>query len=245
MFNRVIIKLSGEYLSGEHLGAESKRVDYPVSDGLVKEIASVMDTGIQTGLVVGGGNFWRGRDASPDFSRDKADGMGMLASVMNGVFLAERFARLGIWAHVMTPFPVGGFTEMYNRDLAENYLITPNNTVIFAGGTGQPYFSTDTITVIRAADLRADMTLFAKAVPGVCDRDPKKAGEGGYALYREITASKMLDDKLSAVDFTAMTIARDMRVNCALFDIREENAVRRACAEDGALMKIGTIIKCE
>lgn len=251
MFKRVVLKLSGEYLageisrdaSGETVSRHIKHIDYSVSDKIVSDIVKVVSNKVQVAIVIGGGNFWRGRDVISGFDRAKADNMGMLASIMNGIFLSERFGQKGIAAHVMTPFMVGGMTEVYNQDAAARYL-DGGNVVIFAGGTGQPYFSTDTITIIRAADLKADCALFAKDVEGVCDKDPRYAAPGGYKVYREISASEMITEKLTVIDIAAMIIARDNKVNSALFDIRAENAIDIASTGDSRILSIGTRISC-
>lgn len=251
MFKRVVLKLSGEYLAGEiekNVPGEKsmshiKHVDYAVSDKIVSDIVKAVEDKVQVAVVIGGGNFWRGRDVAEGFNRAKADNMGMLASVMNGIFLSERFLKKGVAAHVMTPFAVGGMTQIYNQDAAVRYLEN-GNIVIFAGGTGQPYFSTDTITIIRAADLQADCALFAKDVEGVCDKDPRKAASGSYKVYRETSASQMISEKLTVIDIAAMIIARDTKINSALFDIRAENAIEIACSGDQRILSIGTKISC-
>jgi len=248
MFKRVVIKLSGEYLAGEMSKDDGgipvscvKHVDYPITAQIVSDIIKVMKNGVQTALVVGGGNFWRGRDAAAGFDRSKADNMGMLASVMNGILLSERFAARGVRAHVMTPFAVGGMTQIYNQDIADEYL-KKGDAVIFSGGTGQPYFSTDTISVIRAAELKADRVLFAKGVDGVCDKNPNTAESGGFKVFREITASEIIEKNLEVVDAAAMFIAREHCVTTALFDIRAENAIEIACSGDSGIKSIGTAI---
>jgi len=244
MFKRVIIKLSGEYLagemdeSGERTGAH---FDEAVSGRIVGEIMYVRGRGVETGLVIGGGNFWRGAEA-PAMDRVSADKMGMLASVMNAVYLSDAFRRGGVNARVLTPFAMGGFTENYNRDAADAYL-KAGDILIFAGGTGHPFFSTDTIAAIRGAELRADCVLFAKGVEGVCDTDPKKLPVGAtYGVYREISYRKMIRDGLAVVDMAAAQLLMQQKLNSALFDVRYEGGIPLACEGGDGILKIGTKI---
>lgn len=252
MFKRVILKLSGEYLSGEmNMVSENEPVlssfshyDYEIADKIVSSIAEALSKGVQIGIVIGGGNFWRGSEAPYGFNRAKADNMGMLASVMNGIFLSERFASFGIKAHIMTPFAVGGMTKIYNQDVADSYLSEANTVVIFPGGTGLPYFSTDTISIIRGSELKADCVLFAKDVEGVCDRDPYDILENEtYTVYKEITATEMIANSLQVVDTAAMVLARNTTMNCILFDIRVDNSIVLACTNE-KIDEIGTKISC-
>jgi len=240
LLKRVVLKLSGEYLAGGD-DAQLKHIDYAAADKIITDIVKVIKTGVQVAVVVGGGNFWRGRDAAAEFDRAHADYMGMLASVMNGIFLSERFYQKGVRARVLTPFAVGGMTEVYNTIKAAECLEN-GHIVIFAGGTGQPFFSTDTITIIRAAELKADMALFAKDVPGVCDCDPRDAAPGSFEIYRQISASEMISKNLTVVDVAAMILARDNEVNCAVFDISANNAIATACLGTKEILSIGTVI---
>jgi uridylate kinase len=255
MYERVVLKLSGEYLAGEIANAaksepgsekkQIKHIDINVSDSLAAQISNALKSGVQIALVIGGGNFWRGRDTEGfKMNRSKADNMGMLASVMNGIFLSERFAAFGVDARVMTAFPVGGITEVFNRDIAISYL-KEGKIVIFAGGTGQPFFSTDTISVIRAAEIGADCVLFAKDVEGVYDRDPRGLTRSEYNVYKEITASDYIAQNLKVIDTECMFIARGQKVNAAVFDIREDNAIEIACSGNEGVSSIGTRIICE
>ena len=237
MGKRIILKLSGEYLSGL-----APNIDYDHTKVVTAEISALVRIGYPIGVIIGGGNFWRGRDIPAKFDRAKADYMGMLASVMNGIFLSEMFAENGVKAHIMTPFPVGGFAELYNRDKAADYL-DDGRVVIFPGGTGQPFFSTDTITVIRAAELSADV-LFAKEVEGVCSSDPQHGGD--YIVYREISYDDYIAKNLSVVDVSAVILAREREITCALFDLRAQNAIETAVksvsnSDFNAIREIGTV----
>ena len=245
MFKRVVIKLSGEYLAGE-LSESGERAgahfDEAVSGRIAGEILSVRGRGAEIGLVIGGGNFWRGAEAPAAMDRVSADKMGMLASVMNAVYLSDAFRRGGANARVLTPFAMGGFTENFNRDLADAYLVN-GDILIFAGGTGHPFFSTDTIAAIRGAELNADCVLFAKGVEGVCDADPKKLPVGAtYGVYREISCRKMIRDGLGVVDMAAAQLLMQQKVYSVLFDIRREGGIPLACESNDEILKIGTKI---
>lgn len=167
MKRRVLLKLSGEALAGEkHTG-----FDEPTVTKVAKQVKTLVDQGIEVGIVIGGGNFWRGR-SSENIDRTKADQIGMLATVMNCIYVSEIFRSQGMMTAVLTPFPCGEFTKGFSKDRANKYF-QHNMVVFFAGGTGHPYFSTDTATVLRAIEIEADEILLAKAVDGVYDRDPK------------------------------------------------------------------------
>jgi len=244
MFKRVLIKLSGEYLAGDldDSAGSAAHFDEAVSNRIIDEIKQIHGAGVQASLVIGGGNFWRGAEAPAAMDRAKADSMGMLASVMNAVYLTDSFKRAGLRARAMTPFACGAFTQVFERDAADAYL-TAGDILIFAGGTGQPFFSTDTIAAIRGAELNADCVLFAKGVEGVCDRNPKGLAAGdAYGVYREITCRRMIQDGLAVVDMAALHIFMQQRVYAALFDIRQEGAIPAACADDDQILNIGTKI---
>lgn len=167
MKRRVLLKLSGEALAGEkHTG-----FDEPTVTKVAKQVKTLVDQGIEVGIVIGGGNFWRGR-SSENIDRTKADQIGMLATVMNCIYVSEIFRSQGMMTAVLTPFPCGEFTKGFSKDRANKYF-QHNMVVFFAGGTGHPYFSTDTATVLRAIEIEADEILLAKAVDGVYDSDPK------------------------------------------------------------------------
>lgn len=251
MDRRVLLKLSGEYLAGELVDQDNfgpvissfSHYNYEIVEHIVSQIVSAVKEGVEVSIVVGGGNFWRGSEAPTEFNRVKADNMGMLASVMNGIFLADRFISSGLKAHVMTPFAVGGMTELYNQDIADGYLKQKNTVVIFSGGTGQPYFSTDTISIIRGKDLNVDCVLFAKDVEGVCDKDPNMLGEEeDYTIYREITPSEMVAKRLKVVDVASMVLAEELGVSSVLFDIRVQNAIYIALTGDKLLKGFSTKI---
>ena len=164
---RVLLKLSGEALAGDKKTGFDESTVMKVA-GQVKEL---IDRKIQVGVVIGGGNFWRGR-TSETIDRAKADQIGMLATVMNCIYVSEIFRAVGMMTQILTPFSCGSMTKLFSKDRANKYF-AHNMVVFFAGGTGHPYFSTDTATVLRAVEIEADGILLAKAVDGVYDKDPK------------------------------------------------------------------------
>ena len=165
--NRVLLKLSGEALAGE----KKTGFDEATVAGVAKQVKKLTESGVQVGIVIGGGNFWRGR-TSETIDRTKADQIGMLATVMNCIYVSEIFRSEGMQTNILTPFACGTFTKPFSKDRANKYF-QHNMVVFFAGGTGHPYFSTDTAAVLRAVEIEADGILLAKAVDGVYDSDPK------------------------------------------------------------------------
>ena len=166
-YNRVLLKLSGEALAGE----KKTGFDEATVIAVAKQIRTVVEEGLQVGIVIGGGNFWRGR-TSETIDRTKADQIGMLATVMNCIYVSEIFRSVGMKTQVLTPFECGSMTKLFSKDRANKYF-EHNMVVFFAGGTGHPYFSTATATVLRAIEIEADGIMLAKAVDGVYDSDPK------------------------------------------------------------------------
>ncbi|MCD7736756.1 MAG: UMP kinase, partial [Lachnospiraceae bacterium] len=158
---RVLLKLSGEALAGE----KKTGFDEPTVMKVASQVKTLVDQGMEIGIVIGGGNFWRGR-SSENIDRTKADQIGMLATVMNCLYVSEIFRSAGIKTAVMTPFVCGAFTELFSKDRV-NDCFAEHRVVFFAGGTGHPYFSTDTATVLRAVEIEAELILLAKSVDGV------------------------------------------------------------------------------
>ena len=177
---RVLLKLSGEALAGE----KKMGFDEPTVLKVALQVKELVEKEIQVGIVIGGGNFWRGR-TSETIDRAKADQIGMLATVMNCIYVSEIFRSAGMGTEVLTPFLCGSMTRLFSKDLA-NECFSQNKVVFFAGGTGHPYFSTDTATTLRAVEIEADGILLAKAIDGVYDSDPKiNPSEIGRASCRE------------------------------------------------------------
>ena len=238
MFKRVIIKLSGEALAG---GKENAGYfDDGVIGRLVREIIRLRDAGTQTALVVGGGNIWRGRDGNPDMDRSKTDQMGMLATVMNAVYLAESFRAAGCEAVIMTPVIIGTVTELFEKRRAIGYLES-GKVLIFAAGTGLPFFSTDTITAVRGAELEADAVLFAKNVDGVYDSDPRR-NENAKKID-SITYDEIIRRKLDVIDTAASSICEQQGLPGVIFKLDEpDGIITAASGDDGAIFRIGTMV---
>lgn len=213
---RILLKLSGEALAGsKKTGFDEETVRGVALQ--VKELAG----NIQIGIVIGGGNFWRGR-SSENIDRTKADQIGMLATVMNCIYVSEIFRSVGMETEILTPFNCGSFTKMFSKDKANKYF-GQGKVVFFAGGTGHPYFSTDTGVVLRAVEVEADVILLAKAVDGVYDDDPK--GNPKAKKYDEVSIDEVISRNLQVVDMTASILARDNRMPMWVFGLNEENSI--------------------
>lgn len=220
MMKRVLLKLSGEALAGE----KKTGYDEPTVTEVARQVKQMTDAGIQVGIVVGGGNFWRGRD-SENIDRTKADQIGMLATVMNCIYVSEIFRSVGMKTQVMTPFICGAFTELFSKDRA-NRCFEEGMVVFFAGGTGHPYFSTDTGTVLRAIEIEADGILLAKAVNGVYDSDPKINPDA--RKYDEVSIQEVIDRKLAVVDLTASIMCMEQKMPMYVFGLNEKNSIVKA-----------------
>ncbi|WP_321019313.1 uridine monophosphate kinase, partial [Eisenbergiella porci] len=168
IMKRILLKLSGEALAGE----EKQGFHEPTVRKVALQIKQLVEEGVQVGVVIGGGNFWRGR-TSENIDRTKADQIGMLATIMNCIYVSEICRAEGMQTAVLTPFECGSFTKLFSKDRANKYF-DRGMVVFFAGGTGHPYFSTDTGVVLRAVEVEAEVILLAKAIDGVYDDDPKK-----------------------------------------------------------------------
>ncbi len=214
---RLLLKLSGEALAGD----KKTGFDEPTVRGVALQVKELIDDGIQTGIVIGGGNFWRGR-SSETIDRTKADQIGMLATVMNCIYVSEIFRSVGMKTKILTPFVCGAFTELFSKDLAVEYL-RQGMVVFFAGGTGHPYFSTDTGVVLRAVEVEADVILLAKAVDGVYDDDPRV--NPAARRYDEVSLDEVIARNLQVVDMTASILARDNRMPMWVFGLNEENSI--------------------
>ena len=217
---RVLLKLSGEALSGN----KGFRFDEATCVMVAKQVKKLVDDGVQVGVVIGGGNFWRGR-SSEKIDRTKADQIGMLATVMNCVYVSEIFRTEGMRTSVLTPFECGNVSKLYSKDRANKYF-DRNMVVFFAGGTGHPYFSTDTATVLRAVEIEADVILLAKSIDGVYDSDPAKNPDA--KRYDEISIQDVIDQKLQVVDMTASIIAMEQKMPMYVFSLNEEDSIVKA-----------------
>lgn len=214
---RVLLKLSGEALAGEkHTG-----FDEATCMKVAEQVKVICEDGIQVGVVIGGGNFWRGR-TSENIDRTKSDQIGMLATVMNCIYVSEIFRSAGMKTKVFTPFACGTMTEMFAKDEAVKCL-EQGVVTFFAGGTGHPYFSTDTATTLRAIEIEADVILLAKAVDGVYDSDPKLNPEA--KKYDEIPIQAVIDRKLGVMDLTASIMCMENKMPMMVFGLNEENSI--------------------
>lgn len=217
---RVLLKLSGEALAGEkHTGFDEATVVK-----VAKQVKQLVDDGVEVGVVIGGGNFWRGR-TSENIDRTKADQIGMLATVMNCIYVSEIFRSEGMKTQVLTPFECGSFTKLFSKDRANKYF-EHGMVVFFAGGIGHPYFSTDTTTVLRAVEIEADVILLAKVIDGVYDSDPKV--NPNAVRYDEVSIQEVIDKQLAVVDLTASIMCMENHMPMYVFGLNEENSIVKA-----------------
>ncbi|MBO4844928.1 MAG: UMP kinase [Lachnospiraceae bacterium] len=214
---RIMLKLSGEALAGE----KKQGFDEETVRKVALQVKQLVDDGIEVGIVIGGGNFWRGR-SSENIDRTKADQIGMLATVMNCIYVSEIFRSVGMMTNILTPFEIGSFTKLFSKDRANKYF-SKGMVVFFAGGTGHPYFSTDTGVVLRAIEVEAEVILLAKAVDGVYDSDPRVNPDA--KKYDEVSIDEVIEKNLQVVDMTASIMARDNKKEMWVFDLNEENSI--------------------
>ena len=228
---RVLLKLSGEALAGENKTGFHEQTCIAVA----KQVKKLVDDGVEVGIVIGGGNFWRGR-TSETIDRTKADQIGMLATVMNCIYVSEIFRFVGMTTEVFTPFVCGAFTQGFSKDAA-NAAFAQGKVCFFAGGTGHPYFSTDTATVLRAIEIEADVILMGKkGTEGIYDKDPNEFADA--KKFDNISYSEILLRRLSVMDSTATSLCMDNDIPLVVFKIDDyENIYRAAIGED-----IGTTV---
>ncbi len=221
---RIMLKLSGEALAGE----KKTGFDEDTVRRVGLQVKQLVDSKVEVGIVIGGGNFWRGR-TSEHIDRTKADQIGMLATVMNCIYVSEIFRSLGMMTNILTPFEVGSFTKLFSKDRANKYF-DRGHVVFFAGGTGHPYFSTDTGVVLRAIEVEAEAILLAKAVDGVYTADPKV--DTNAKRYDTISIDDVISGNLQVVDMTASILARDNKMPMRVFSLNEENGIVKALSND-------------
>lgn len=232
-YKRVLLKLSGEALAG----TKGFGLDYSVVRALCESIRECVGMGVQMAIVVGGGNFWRGRK-SGGMERTRADHVGMLATVMNALALADALESLGVDTRVQTAIAMQSIAEPYIRNRAVRH-IEKGRVVIFGCGTGNPFFSTDTAAALRAAEIGADVILMAKMVDGVYDSDPRLHPDA--KRYPVVSFSEILNRELAVIDSTAASMCRDNRTPVLIFSSNDpRNIVRAVCGEN-----IGTILREE
>ena len=216
-YKRVFLKLSGEALAGE----KKTGFDEATCIKVANQVKQLVDDGVQVGIVIGGGNFWRGR-TSENIDRTKADQIGMLATIMNCIYVSEIFRSAGMKTQVLTPFTCGTMTKPFSKDRA-NKKNKKGMVVFFAGGTGHPYFSTDTGVVLRAVEMEAEVILLAKAIDGVYDSDPKV--NPNAKKYDEVSMQEVLDQRLQVIDLTATIMCLENKMPLLVFGLNEENSI--------------------
>ena len=235
IYKRVLLKISGEALAGEkHTG-----LDFEVIGRVCDAIQECVQMGVQVGLVVGGGNFWRGvKDGADRMERTRADHMGMMATVLNCLAVADVLEQKGVDVRVQTAIEMRAIAEPYIRSRAIRHL-EKGRVVIFGCGTGNPFFSTDTAAVLRAAEIQADMILLAKNIDGVYSADPKK--DPNAVKYDSITYDQVLADHLQVMDLTATSLALEHHIPVMIFALADPQNIQRAVMGE----KIGTIVEEE
>ncbi len=221
---RVLLKLSGEALAGE----KKTGFDEETVKKVAAQVKKAAEEGTELCLVIGGGNFWRGR-SSKSIDRTKADAIGMLATVMNCLYVSEIFRSEGMQTEIYTPFVCGSVTKLYSKDEADADM-KAGKILFFAGGLGHPYFSTDTICVLRALELECDEILLAKSIDGVYDSDPGKNPDA--KKYDTISVAELVSKDLKVIDGTAAALCRDYPVPMQIFDLAAEDSIYHAMHGD-------------
>ncbi len=229
-YKRILLKLSGEALAGD----AKKGFDEKTCLEVAGQISKLCDKGTEIAVVIGGGNFWRGR-TSENIDRTKADQIGMLATVMNCIYMSEICRSIGIKTEIMTPFECSSFTTVFSKDKVMDAFAS-GKVVFFAGGTGHPYFSTDTATVLRAVEIEADIILAAKAIDGVYSADPKI--DPSAVKYDKLSFADVVDKKLGVIDLAASVLCLENNMPMLIFGLNEEESIVRAAGGSS----VGTII---
>ena len=230
-YKRILLKLSGETLSGK----DGKGIDFDSVLDICNEIKEVSEIGCEIGIVVGGGNFWRGR-SNTNIDRCTADHIGMLATTMNALALQDGFKQLGVESRVQTGIEMRQIAEFYIKNRATRHM-EKGRIVIFGCGTGSPFFSTDTAAALRAAEINADIIFKATNVDGVYSADPKK--DKNATKFDEITYIDVLNKKLNVMDSTATSLCMDNNIPILVFDINKKGNLLKASTGE----RIGTIVK--
>ena len=235
-YKRILLKISGEALGQKTAQGDGFGLDFTKINEVCTSIKACVDMGVQVGLVIGGGNFWRGiKNGEGKMQRSHADAMGMLATVMNAIAVADALEEHGMQARVLSAVEMHKFTEYFTRDTANRYL-NEGKVVLFAAGTGNPYFSTDTGAVLRGVEIEADAVLMAKNIDGIYSADPKK--DPTAVKFDQLTYNEVLDKGLKATDVTAMALAMDNNMPMVCFGLAEENSIVRVVRGE----KIGTTV---
>ena len=227
-YKRILLKVSGEALAGDaHRG-----LDFTIVDELCESIKTCVDMGVQIGLVIGAGNFWRGvKDGADKMQRSHADSMGMLGTVMNAIAVADALNRHGMDARVLSAVEMNKFAEYFTRDLAERYL-NEGKVVLFAAGTGNPYFTTDTTAALRACEINADCMMKATKVDGIYDSDPKANPDA--KKFDKISYLDVLTKELNVMDAAAISLCKDNDMPLLVFNMTEPGNIARVLKGEGS-----------
>ncbi len=231
VYKRILLKISGEVLAGE----AGHGIDFDTALGICKAVKEVNRAGVQVGLVVGGGNFWRGR-SSGKMDRSRADHMGMLATVMNATALEDTFEQIGVDAVAMSALPMEQFAETFVCSKAKKYL-EEGKVVIFGCGTGNPFFTTDSGAALKAAEIEADILFKATNVDGVYDKDPNKFEDA--VKFDTLTQAEILEKDLKVMDSTAAALCKDNNIPILVFNLNDPRNIIRAVEGQN----IGTVVK--
>lgn len=221
-YKRVLLKLSGEALSGD----KKTGFDEETCKKVAIQIKEIINNQTEVAIVIGGGNFWRGR-TSENIDRTKADQIGMLATVMNCIYMSEILRSVGVGTIIMTPFECGSFTTLFSKDKVMQ-AFNERKVVFFAGGTGHPYFSTDTATALRAIEIEADVILAAKAIDGVYSADPKTNPDA--VKYDTLSFARIVDEKLGVIDLAASVLCMENNMPMLIFGLNDEGSIVNAAA---------------
>ena len=231
VYKRILLKLSGEVLAGP----DGKGIDFDTVNKVCKAVKDCSELGVEIGLVVGGGNFWRGR-SSGEMDRTRADHMGMLATTMNALALADALEQMGVNVRVQTAITMQQVAEPYIRNKAVRHL-EKGRVVIFGCGTGNPFFSTDTAAALRAAEINAEIIFKATNVDGVYDKDPNKFADA--VKYDTLTHTEILQKGLAVMDSTAASLCRDNHISILVFNLADPDNIVRAVKGEN----VGTVVR--
>ena len=238
-YKRILLKVSGEALGEKTAQGDGFGLDFKKIGEVASAIKECVDMGVQVGLVIGGGNFWRGiKNGEGKMQRSHADAMGMLATVMNAIAVADVLEQHGLDARVLTAVEINKYAEYFTRDLANRYL-NEGKVVLFAAGTGNPYFSTDTGAVLRGVEIEADAVLMAKNIDAIYSADPKK--DPNAVKYDRITYAQVLADSLQVMDLPATALAKENHIPVMIFALADPQNIQRVVMGE----RIGTIVEEE
>ena len=240
MYKRVVVKLSGEALSGKDGKILDRDKVKIVARQLVDLAGGSCGESVDVSVVVGGGNVWRGRNSDAEMERVKADQMGMLATVINAIYVADVIRSCGGRSVVLTPFAVGNMTETYSIEVANKYF-EEGYILFFAGGLGHPFFSTDTIPALRACELGAEAILFAKNIDGVYDSDPRT--NPNAKRFRQVSYNHIIENRLEALDLEAMVMCEKNNKVSLVFALDRQDCLKEAILVKDSFFEFGTIIK--